>query len=208
MNTFYLKFQGFYGSMHSREIEAHIENEKEYYLNEHEKSESIKEFLYENNLDFWEVVDYKETYKNYSRIFLDAFTEDLNSEYNMNLSLEFIGLDSPKYYNYGTDKIEFKTDFSEAKVREFLFNNEDVQERLENEIDDITTPRDGYIPFYTFKQIMFENKDNTLISCFFDSLVHGFEQDKYFYEDIHENISEATILDKQFKKVLINQPKK
>lgn len=203
MAKLFLKFQGFYESSHSSEIDTYIESEESYFLDEHENKEEIKKYLKENSLQFWEVVDYKETYKKYSKLFLESFECFLLEEFGLKLDLKFIGLDSPKYYNYSTDKIEFQVKIKKSKINELLFDNEnDITEIVENEIKHTTTSKDGYIPYYTFKEIRFENKDNSLKSCFFDSLVEYFENDFYFCDSIHEIVCESIVYKKDFEKLL------
>ena len=75
--NFSLNFGGFYHSEHSEIIENNIDA-----------------YGYE-----WEGVDYKNTYINYCKAFLNRLGEELD------VNLSFISLDSPREYNFTTDKI-------------------------------------------------------------------------------------------------------
>ena len=74
---FALDFGGFYESIHTEYIDRHIED---------------------LNIN-WEYVDYKKTYENYAKCFVDYIN------FSLNMKLKYVELDSPKYYNYRNDKI-------------------------------------------------------------------------------------------------------
>jgi len=84
---FLIDFGGFYHSIHSDEIEHRIESFE----------------IDEDN------VNYKETCNSYCIEFIDSINDMLE------LNLKFIKIDSPKFYNFTTDKIE-------AEINENDFN--------------------------------------------------------------------------------------
>src|SRR5210317_2589618 len=84
---FLIDFGGFYHSIHSDEINHRIESFE----------------IDEDN------VNYKETCNSYCIEFIDSINDMLE------LNLKFIKIDSPKFYNFSTDKIE-------AEINENDFN--------------------------------------------------------------------------------------
>ena len=124
---FYLNFGGFYHSEHSE--------------------------LIENNIEFygydWEDVDYKKTNINYCKAFLNRLGEELQ------IDLNFISLDSPKYYNFTTDKIFCSISKEDFKT---LLDDYDNKE-LFNYIEEQSKSRDGLISFYSGYEAVKKEKD-------------------------------------------------
>ena len=126
----------------------------------------------------YEYVDWNATFKDYAKNWLHRF--------NMmsNLSLEFVGIDSPKYYNYRTDKII-------AKV-----NDEDIN-NLMTSIDDDDflmwanpqlQSRSGFISFYNGIDDLIERAKNddddkaNLLGMVCNYLIELNEVNEYLYE--------------------------
>ena len=112
----HLNFGGFYQN-HDMYIESMIEN-------------------FDINI---ESVDFEATYKNYAAEWVNTF----NSEHDLNL--EFIGINSPRFYNYSTDKIKVNIDHLECHIlkRNYIKDTEFIayaNERL--------TSQSGFISFY------------------------------------------------------------
>lgn len=95
-----IEFGGFYG-FHDEYIENRIEID-----NDFSSGNDIDHYLDIEN------VDWNATFKDYAENWLHRF--------NMfcNLSLEFVGIDSPKYYNYRTDKIIAKV--NDADINDLM----------------------------------------------------------------------------------------
>lgn len=138
MNTnnkinFSLNFGGFYHSEHSETIENNIEV-----------------YGYE-----WEDVDYKNTYINYCKAFLNRLSGELD------INLSFISLDSPREYNFTTDKI-----FCSISENDFntLLNTYDFgilgnTKELYNYIEEHSKSRDGFTSFYSGYSAVKKEKD-------------------------------------------------
>jgi len=92
----FIDFGGFYESIHSNIIEEHIEMQLEW-------GEDLQE-------DGFDSVNWRETFIDYSK----EYVHRLNNELDLNLS--FIDLNSPKYYNYNTDKIVVKVNDEEVNT--------------------------------------------------------------------------------------------
>ena len=132
MNTnnkinFSLNFGGFYHSEHSETIENNIE-------------------LYGYD---WEDVDYKKTNINYCKAFLNRLGEELD------INLSFISLDSPREYNFTTDKI-----FCSISKEDFntLLDDYDNKE-LFNYIEEQSKSRSGFTSFYSGYKAVKEETD-------------------------------------------------
>ena len=124
---FSLNFGGFYHSEHSEVIENNIEL-----------------YGYE-----WEEVDYKKTNINYCKAFLNRLGEELN------INLSFISLDSPKEYNFTTDKIFCSISKEDFKT---LLDDYDNKE-LFNYIEEHSKSRDGFSSFYSGYAAVKKEKD-------------------------------------------------
>ena len=84
-------------------------------------------------------VDYTATYKDYAKEWLHTF----NSEHD--LDFNFIGIDSPRFYNYSTDKIKVNIDALQCHIlkRDYTRNVDFItyaNERLKSS--------SGFISFY------------------------------------------------------------
>ena len=132
MNTnnkinFSLNFGGFYHSEHSETIENNIE-------------------VYGYD---WEDVDYKKTNINYCKAFLNRLGEELQ------IDLNFISLDSPREYNYTTDKIFCSISKEDFKT---LLDDYDNKE-LFNYIEEHSKSRSGFTSFYSGYKAVKEETD-------------------------------------------------
>ena len=93
-------------------------------------------------------IDWNSTNENVSKFYLDYFKDELSDFFKSIgvLSLEFIKVDSPKYYNYSTDKlvcnIEINKDVFVHELRKHNFDN------WEQFLKDNFTSYDGFISFY------------------------------------------------------------
>ena len=116
MKEMHLNFGGFYED-HDLHIESAIEHL------------DIKE----------ESVDFKATYRDYAKEWVNAF----NTEHDFNF--EFIGIDSPRFYNYSTNKIKVNITHLECHIIKRNYINDTkfidyANERL--------TSRSGFVSFY------------------------------------------------------------
>ena len=139
MIQIHLDFGGFYDSIHSDQIERKIELENEL----------------EN-----EEIDYKRTFEDYAKDYLAKLAQFIKSEFDIDLELAFFEVSSPRFYNFETDTIIAQIPDSKP------FLNRLCAKLLSDPaflclIEETTTERSGYLPFYTHQQAM-ANKDNVL----------------------------------------------
>ena len=149
---FLIDFGGFYHSIHSDEIDSRIEHFE----------------IDEDN------INYKETCNSYCIEFIDSINDMLE------LDLKFIQIDSPKFYNYSTDKIEVEineNDFNKLKDT-YLNSNEFIDYVNEN-----SKSYDGFISFYNgFNEVVKE--DEILLQYMFNYILKEYadEIENYIFE--------------------------
>lgn len=149
---FLIDFGGFYHSIHSELIDDRIE----YFEIDEDK------------------VNYKETYNSYCIEFIDSINDMLE------LDLKFIQIDSPKFYNYSTDKIEAEineNDFNKLKDT-YLNSNEFIDYVNEN-----SKSYDGFISYYNgFNEVIKE--DEILLQYMFNYILKEYadEIENYIFE--------------------------
>ena len=149
---FLIDFGGFYHSIHSDEIDHRIE------------SFEIDE----------DKVNYKETCNSYCIEFIDSINDMLE------LNLKFIQIDSPKFYNFTTDKIEAEineNDFNKLKDT-YLNSNEFIDYVNEN-----SKSYDGFISFYNgFNEVIKE--DEILLQYMFNYILKEYadEIENYIFK--------------------------
>jgi hypothetical protein len=145
---FALDFGGFYESIHTQYIDRHIED-----LNVN-----------------WEYVDYKKTYENYAKCFVDYINFSLNQK------LKYVELDSPKYYNFRNDKIIVSINEIDKYNLIQEYRNDD---QFVEWVNQASASKDGFISFcsgidnlineqellleYIFRYILWHEEDNEFI---------------------------------------------
>ena len=149
---FLIDFGGFYHSIHSDLIDSRIEC---FEINEGK-------------------VNYKETCNSYCIEFIDSVNDMLE------LDLKFIQIDSPKFYNFTTDKIEAEineNDFNKLKDT-YLNSDEFIDYVNEN-----SKSYDGFISYYNgFNEVIKE--DEILLQYMFNYILKEYadEIENYIFE--------------------------
>lgn len=118
----------------------------------------------ENNCEMTEAefnsIDWAKTYENVGKWYLDEFIkENLDVLKQFGIELEFVKIDSPKYYNYSTDKLVCKATFNKAKLlREFYKLLGQQPEYWEDFIHRQFTSCDGFISSYSNDNEVWESE--------------------------------------------------
>ena len=159
---FSLNFGGFYHSEHSEAIENNIES-----------------YGYD-----WEEVDYKKTHINYCKEYLNR----LNSELEINL--KFIQLDSPREYNFTTDKIVSSISNKDFKT---LLDAYDTKE-LFNYIEEHSKSRDGFHSFYSGYAAVKKEKD-IFLQYLFDYILQ-YESFDFYDLEFEIELNEINLINK------------
>ena len=159
---FLIDFGGFYHSIHSDEIDHRIE------------SFEIDE----------DKVNYKETCNSYCIEFIDSINDMLE------LNLKFIQIDSPKFYNFTTDKIEAEineNDFNKLKDT-YLIDKETQNyiwwnKEFVDYVNENSKSYDGFKSFYNgFNEVIKE--DEILLQYMFNYILKEYadEIENYIFE--------------------------
>lgn len=149
---FLIDFGGFYHSIHSELIDNMIETFE----------------IDEDN------VNYKETCNSYCNEFIDSLNDMLE------LNLKFIKIDSPKFYNFTTDKIEAEineNDFN--KLKDIYLNSQEFIDYIELNSKSYS----GFISFYNgFNEVIKE--DEILLQYMFNYILKEYadEIENYVFE--------------------------
>ena len=134
-----IPFAGFYESMFSGELDAVQERFVEY---EVEKNPGLDPDIPNNAL--WHCADYGKAYDHIARAYVDHFNQYILDEYELDLDLKFESMQSPKFYNFETDRIF--CEISEENVRKLREAVSDPA--LRQAIKERFTSRSGFISNY------------------------------------------------------------
>lgn len=168
-------FEGFYNSYLDLSENIEVGEGEEY---------SMTEEQFDN-------IDWNSTNENVSKFYLGYFKDELSDFFKSIgvLSLEFIKVDSPKYYKYSTDKlvcnIEIDKNVFVHELRKHDFDN------WEQFLKDNFTSYDGFISFYPNTTMEWDELINEEIengNIIIETLLKFYlEQNDGFYE-IKENL--------------------
>lgn len=134
-----IPFAGFYNSMFSGELDAVQERFVEY---EVEKNPGLDPDIPNNAL--WHCADYGIAYDHIARAYVAHFNQYLIDEYDLDLGLKFESMQSPREYNFETDRIF--CEISEENVRKLRSAVSDPG--LRQAVKDRFTSRSGFISSY------------------------------------------------------------
>jgi len=188
-----IDFGGFYESIHSGLIDSRLELDFEYYLEE-------------ENFDpdgYWDSINYRETFRLYaidytkdlfSYIENEYIEEELELEKSLRLSnidLENLYINSPREYNFSTDKIVIPDVSLGISIQlKWLFGKILIKDsRFRQYIKDLTTSRSGYIAFYDYKEIVSLEKEDIALDMMLSYLAEVFNRSEYFDVDRYINIA-------------------
>ena len=167
MKTF-IEFGGFYDSYHSSMIESYIES-FEY--------EGYSEYNFSN-------INWQETYQSYIESYCYNLERYISYQYDINIDFKNITLWSPREYNFRNDEIDCIVNEKQSlKLLKLVLKNDDFHKRLK----EVTTSRSGYIPYYTYEQLL-NMKDNMILGIMFSFIADRFNSDTCNLADIEYEI--------------------
>lgn len=170
-----IEFGGFYGSIH----ESIIENTIESYLtlDNGELCES------------YDSVNWRANFENYVKFYAYAFEQWLNFEYlygnDVQIKFDNVTLSSPKYYNFKTDTIETAISESAEKVLIDIFKTD---KEFLTYLYEATQSVSGYISFYSYREVLRDNKDNIFTHYLFRYLADKFNESELSQLSDFQNI--------------------
>lgn len=126
----------------------------------------------------YENVDWNATFKEYAKNWLHRFN-------NMsNLELDFVGIDSPRYYNYRTDKIIAYVEKHDEVILMKFINDDEFNEWANPQLQD----RSGFISYYDGIDDLISRAENDdddksiLLGMVCNYLIELNEVNEYVYE--------------------------
>ena len=125
-----IPFAGFYESIHSEAIDFELEQ-----MNSDDQG-NIDQVKYDQAFDS---VKWGNTFINYAKDYTNQFASELNLD-----TLDFLKLDSPREYNFGTDRIFCTIELSEVEKIYKLINAIALRDRVR----ELFTSRSGFISHY------------------------------------------------------------
>lgn len=126
-----IPFAGFYYSVHDSELDCALEQ----MFSNYETGDAIDGLVSHAS----DACDWSQVFKEYAQ----EYTENFGKEFGIH-TLKFESLESPKYYNFSTDRIFAHVDYEELQR---IYNEVDKDE-LAIAIKDKFTSRSGFISFY------------------------------------------------------------
>ena len=142
-----VNFGGFYNSIHSDILDTYIED-------------------YGYN---WENVDYISTYKEYSKSYIKVLNNILDT------NIIFKALNSPKFYNYSTDKINVELSKKDILKLFKYVKDEELKQEVFNIIKEASTSRDGYVAFYNYADFFKKDNLDILVECLLDVIIENLQ---------------------------------
>jgi hypothetical protein len=135
-----IPFAGFYESIHSSNIDSAIE-----FLAQ--DTDGDLETLYDadgEEVNLFDHVDYRKVEHKYCEEYVEDFRREFKTDTGIDLKIKFSVLESPREYNFTTDRIFVKIG---RAVRRELFKVVD-REALDKRIHEKFTSRDGFMSYY------------------------------------------------------------
>jgi hypothetical protein len=148
-----IPFSGFYDSQWSSILHNAIDQTAEYDAGERQAENGIPEALHVDYNDHADAIadatDYREGEILIAKDYVEALNDMIESELGLNLGLKFKDMESPKEYNFTTDRLF--SDISQRAVKDlFRFSKKlDNHTSLETAIKENFTSYDGFSSSYS-----------------------------------------------------------
>jgi hypothetical protein len=135
----YLDFGGFYESIHSGLIECEVERQFE------DDEGNFDQVGFDN-------YNWREAFEKYAEHYVDMISDYLCDVMDVPFTMKYVSLVSPRFYNFSTDKIEVHIGVEDAtRLSKWMASENEAY--LDQVITDVTTSRDGYVPFRTYDEV-------------------------------------------------------
>lgn len=149
--------------------------------------------------DDYDDINWEKTYNKIARLFFDIW-EEKNKEIlkTFGIELKFSHVDSPREYNFTTDKcVLFVSITNEVKTKSlFLKYAEDNYKEFSDLIKNLFTSYDGFHSFYSNSGLKWLNEyinqlfdDNVIFETFLESITEDLTDDEKIY-DLMDNFFE------------------
>jgi hypothetical protein len=178
-----LPFEGFYDSKYSGEVD-HIEEREAEYAEERQAEDGIAPELHLEASDFSQVLfdctDYSACYRAVSKAYVDGFNHVASEYLDLPLALEWESMDSPREYNFSTDRVYAHIPVN-VVVALFARSAAEEHKRLRETIKQRFTSRSGFISGYSNSLATWLERDVTEwdhneLGTLLIALLDGFEE--------------------------------
>ena len=187
-----IPFQGFYNSLYSYAIEGEIESSLEWFSEEYQLTEAQRDTLANGYLE----KNVSEFYYNVAKDYAEAFIYEIERETGLSLDAKFESMESPREYNFQTDRIFIElTEASAVAFVDYILANH--KEQLEKLIAQNFTSRDGFWSNYDNTLEAWGDPSewdyNQLGTCFeiFEYLEHEIYDGHSIYESISNGLADT-----------------
>lgn len=102
-----LPFAGFYESVHDRQLDQAMEMDADHFASRDNEDYPNAVGMEESDLNeiLFEMADWGKAHADYAESYVGAFAGFVHRETGLELGLEFEKMESPREYNFGTDRI-------------------------------------------------------------------------------------------------------
>jgi len=188
-----IPFSGFYDSLWSSEFDTVQEQEVEWMLDpSNEYATELPEDITTDDLSdlFYRFADFGQMYADFAPVYSEAFQQYLWDKHDLDVTLKFESMTSPKYYNFETDRI-----FAEITLEDVVKIYRKVgKAKLRAQAKQMFTSRSGFSSFYDPDIDTWGNLrswDHNQLYCLLTALVSGVDYDSDFGITIYYTTTET-----------------
>ena len=173
-----LSFGGFYYSVHSDIVDSLVESN-------FDEEDTLTED------DYYDTIDYQKTYKEYCKYYVGYLFDYIVDAHEIKLTITQNNVDmwSPREYNFSTDVIVLK-DVSNSTIKSLttLFNRYLEDSLFRDFILEKTTSRSGYIPFYTYEEVVDKKDLEVSLDFLLEFVANEFNEE---VEELYDKMTES-----------------
>lgn len=174
-----LGFGGFYYSVHSDIVDSLVES------NFDENDDTLTEE------EYYESIDYPRIYKEYRKEYVKYLFDYILEVHRIKLTTKSTNIDmwSPREYNFSTDILVLKN-VSKSTVKKMttLFNRYLEDSEFRDFINNKTTYRDGYIPFYEYEDVVDKKELKVSLEFLLEFVANEFNDE---VDELYEKMSKS-----------------
>jgi hypothetical protein len=126
------------------------------------------------NTDMENFNEWQSVFVEYSKEYINKLNDELN------ISLKFDSLDSPKFYNFSTDVILASISIKDILKLFTYIKENDLKEKVYDLIKQKTTSVSGYSAFYSYCDFFKSENRYFLIECLIDVILETLNEDYPF----------------------------
>lgn len=196
-----IPFSGFYDSWWSDEIDQCLEREAEW-MAEKDGEEQPKELRLDSAAYadmLFDCAEFSDAFRSVAQAYCERFDSEASERIGVALNSKFAAMDSPKYYNFETDRLFVEVpDATVAAL--FAKSAEESHETLRRLVDERHKSRDGFISFYKSDASVWLDKPvsewdcnelGTLLAAVMEASGECDDIEMDIYQDAYEDCSHA-----------------